>query len=619
MGSIGTFGSYNIARLGIFAAQGGLNVTGNNIANINTEGYTRQRLNQSALRTGGADRYTASSSYGSGAGVYCDGTSQTRDLYLDIRYRSEAASVGASDTWLAGLNDIAAIMDEVGDGQGDGIIEAQFSKLIDTLQNLSVYTGQEEYEVQVRSAAQTLVSLFNSYSTQLQTIHDNTDKEIKQEVIDANSILEQIRTLNASIRKSELHGDNALELQDERNMLLDQLAEYMDIDVIYDKEEIGAGLSVTKLVVKLANSNPDPTVHSDETTLIDGVYARQLELSEDGNYDAKLTNLTNSVGAVYTNTTTDVTALTTLPAGVTLNTPATTVSELSGFRTKITTTYEEITKPQQDANGNPVLDGNGNPVTTFVGYRKTVITEKTSIETSLDDNDLYGSIQSLRELLTEEGEFASNADLAKDEDAATKRGIPFYQQALDLLANKMADIFNSSNTQGTAAKAGVLFSNSGDTDDGTGITAGNISISASWATGAVGVVNSFQTGAGSTANDNILELIAKMDADHDFDPTALFNATDPNKPASTQFFSGSFQEMFSNIGSILGNDQSYTSTMLDTYHASAVDLDASRDNVSSVDLNDEAANLMMYQSAYSAACRVMTTIDEALNKLINGI
>ena len=62
MGSIGTFGSYNIARLGIFAAQGGLNVTGNNIANINTDGYTRQRLNQSALRTGGADRYTSSSS-----------------------------------------------------------------------------------------------------------------------------------------------------------------------------------------------------------------------------------------------------------------------------------------------------------------------------------------------------------------------------------------------------------------------------------------------------------------------------------------------------------------------------------------------------------------------------
>ena len=60
------------------------------------------------------------------------------------------------------------------------------------------------------------------------------------------------------------------------------------------------------------------------------------------------------------------------------------------------------------------------------------------------------------------------------------------------------------------------------------------------------------------------------------------------------------------------------STLLDNYSVAAVDLDASRDNVSSVDLNDEATNLMQYQSAYNAAARVITTIDEALDKLING-
>ena len=52
-----TFGSFNTVRLGIYAAQKGLDVTGNNITNINTAGYTRQRLDQVSLITSASDRY----------------------------------------------------------------------------------------------------------------------------------------------------------------------------------------------------------------------------------------------------------------------------------------------------------------------------------------------------------------------------------------------------------------------------------------------------------------------------------------------------------------------------------------------------------------------------------
>ena len=61
-----------------------------------------------------------------------------------------------------------------------------------------------------------------------------------------------------------------------------------------------------------------------------------------------------------------------------------------------------------------------------------------------------------------------------------------------------------------------------------------------------------------------------------------------------------------------------TSTVLDTYYASSVEIDTSRSSVSSVDLNDEAANLMQYSQSYNAACRLMTTLDSMLDKLING-
>ena len=49
-----------------------------------------------------------------------------------------------------------------------------------------------------------------------------------------------------------------------------------------------------------------------------------------------------------------------------------------------------------------------------------------------------------------------------------------------------------------------------------------------------------------------------------------------------------------------------------------MDLDSSREGVSGVDLNDEAMNIMQYQKAYSAACRMMTAIDEAIERLINN-
>ena len=81
-----TFGSFNTVRLGIYAAQKGLDVTGNNITNINTTGYTRQRLDQSSFVGGGADHYSPTFGVKVGNGVLTTGVSQLRDPFLDIAY-----------------------------------------------------------------------------------------------------------------------------------------------------------------------------------------------------------------------------------------------------------------------------------------------------------------------------------------------------------------------------------------------------------------------------------------------------------------------------------------------------------------------------------------------------
>lgn len=226
MSSIGTFGAFTTARLGIYAAQLGLNVTGNNIANINTYGYTRQSLDQISLRTGVGDRYQSAFDVRVGNGVLATGVSQIRDPYLDIRYRTESASVGAMNTKLEGLGDLAAILDEVGLGdEQNGLIHAQFGDLLEKLQNLSTNTNQGEFDTQVRSSVEALVTLFNSYAGKLEQLQENTISSFKEDIKRVNDILANIADLNAQIRKSDIHGDSALEMRDERNRLIDELSQ----------------------------------------------------------------------------------------------------------------------------------------------------------------------------------------------------------------------------------------------------------------------------------------------------------------------------------------------------------------------------------------------------------
>ena len=664
MGSIGTFGSFTQARLAIYAAHKGLSVTGNNIANVNTTGYTRQRLEQSSFGASGADRYYSSFDSRVGNGVLCTGLTQLRDPYLDIRYRGEMANVGSMDTKLGGLENIQAVLDEVGKGDDAfGIIEAQLSDLVAKLRQLSDQTGHSLYDIQVRASADTLTKQLNAYASRLQEVYKNNMASYQQDVSKVNGILTNIRDLNATIRKNEIHGDNSLELRDERNVLIDQLSQYMKIDVTYTTEELGGGQTVEKLIIKLGDANPDGKPGgTDTTTLIDGVYGAQLSTTQvpkpNPDFDkTKPDNATDNQRYL----------------------------DVDGNKTNDEKKATKIDDPNLGLTVSALTDRKGAVMKDKDG--------KESKAVDLADNDLYGALQSQRELLTRSGEFSTDAAIKSDPNAASQRGIPYYQKSLDLLARQFAQTLNDANqgfvydengnyVKGTMdadgkiardnpssftfvnpqnnaethtlnrndtmdsvpewvkteiKKSGAnsvedylkgnkgismgvpLFSNRGDRNDTDGITAANISISAKWAEGPQ-IVRSFQLPSAmdkipSTESSNIDHMIYLFEKKQDYKPGTV-------KPDAagkdTTMFTGSFQEMWSNIGSVLGNDMKVTSTLLDAYYASSVSLDTSRDSVSSVDFNDEAMNLMQYSKSYSAACRLMTTIDSVLDKLING-
>ena len=529
-----TFGSFGVARLGIYAAQKGLDVTGNNITNINTPGYTRQRLDQVSLISSVSDKYFNQNMTRVGQGVLTTGVSQLRDPGLDLIYREAQADLGASGGKLEGLGSLASILDEV--GKGDGVILSQLNDLRDLISK-AVTNGIQGYDSLIRESASALCTYLNSTAKKLENLQGTYETYLDQDIQKVNDILKNIQDLNTSIRDADIRGDDALELRDSRNMLLDELSQYMDIDVKYTMEDLGAGFMVEKLTVTLGTGN--------QNTLIDGEYAAKIgRFPDDDNYNIQLYAL-------------------------------------------------------RDADGQKKDDNDTDPVT-------------------LGDNDLYGSLQARREMLTESGEYTTQDTVNNvDKNAAVKRGIPYYRNALDSLARELAKEMNALNNVNDVdiPGKGNLFSVGSDTNDttdanGQGITAANISVSKGWREGSISMIPSRDPGASSGDTSNLAAFLSLFEKTVEFDPKTLVG------DAVGSPYEGTFEDMLLHIQSTLAEDQMSTSSVYNNYAITANEIYTDRDSLSGVDLNDEATNLMVYQKAYTAACRLMTTLDEALDSLL---
>ena len=99
-----SFTGFNTARLGLMASQNAMEVTGQNITNVKTTGYSRQRLEQSSL-FGSTNIYNKVSDAHIGYGVIVNTVSQIRDPFVDTRYRLQMANLGEFDKKLSILND----------------------------------------------------------------------------------------------------------------------------------------------------------------------------------------------------------------------------------------------------------------------------------------------------------------------------------------------------------------------------------------------------------------------------------------------------------------------------------------------------------------------------------
>ncbi len=227
--------SMNIAKSALTVNQFALNVVSNNVANMNTEGYMKQRVNLMELE--GYTPYSSAKGIqiykGGGVGI-SDISQYMNDFQLGdlMGQNSELSSLTSQ---LGGLKDIADILNEL----GDGALSTAFSEFYSAAQYLSQDPSNSVLRINYVNAAETVAETFNQISDALSEKReslvgsldypDSVNKSQAGVVVEEiNELLKQITTLNNTIVKTNSTGSVSNELVNQRNQLMQELSNYVD-------------------------------------------------------------------------------------------------------------------------------------------------------------------------------------------------------------------------------------------------------------------------------------------------------------------------------------------------------------------------------------------------------
>lgn len=556
-----TFSGLNTAFSALQASQKRLDITGQNLANMNTPGYTRQQLETSSLYYGGpVSNRMGGSSLITGYGVSMDRVSQIRDPYLDMQYRGQMTNSGYTDAFQSALDSLSRILDE---SNISGIRQA-FDDIQSTLTSMQSKPDDTVYESELRSRMQALTNLLNSSANQINEAKKNQFQKLdgsgsseSGDIQKVNDILRQVGDLNHQIKRNQIKGQPSLELLDQRNLLLDELSSYLPVEISYYKDENHDGKDAdgNYAIHELYDVK---NTYDDDGNLINQTILGKKEWPDDLRVEM---TYTDSDGMVKRFTLVD------------------------GTEGKAGENYAELKMKTGDAD-HPDLAS-----IEFLSPKSKAL--QTSVTASSQGIQFSGgTIQVGLDMLGKDGSMT--------DDTNDVRGYQYYMNQLDKLAQTFADTMNNINKNGS--KPGDpyhLLINKGDQTDAD-ITAANIGISSSWQNGGTHIGTGSGTGVDESPSDTVMNMINAMKSPH----AGLGN--------------NSFSDFMNNVSSILANDSASNQTALQTNVTVLNGIQNARDSVSGVSLNEEGSNTMVYLSAYNAASRLMTALDEALNTLINS-
>ena len=218
--------SLGVAVSGLNAAQTGLYVTGHNMANSGTEGYSRQRPVQADFlysRVGQNDLGV----FQKGLGTDIKGIVQLRDRFLDAAYRIENSRLGFYTVKAETGSEIESI---IGETQSQYNFQSVIIDLWNALNELSAHPEGLETRGNFVATAVSFVTKATDVYNRLFAYQHNLDDKIRGEVKEVNSLISQINKLNRAIAQADMTGDHANDYRDQRSVCLDNLSKILPVD-----------------------------------------------------------------------------------------------------------------------------------------------------------------------------------------------------------------------------------------------------------------------------------------------------------------------------------------------------------------------------------------------------
>ena len=230
---VGLRSIFDIGRKGLRTNLAGLDVTGNNIANVNTEGYSREKIQFKPS-------HSMKTPYGVfGTGAEIEGVNRVRDAIVDRQIRTQSSPMGEYEVLENLYTQIENIFNEPNAEYG---IRTQIERLFNSFYELANDPESGTARNIVYSQAQVLSEVINRIDQQLTTLSDDIGFEINQKVDEINNISARIASLNIKIASAENNNASANQLRDERDLELDRLSK---ISNVYYNEESSGSINVS--------------------------------------------------------------------------------------------------------------------------------------------------------------------------------------------------------------------------------------------------------------------------------------------------------------------------------------------------------------------------------------
>lgn len=611
----GLFDTFTIAKRGLNVQQTNIDVTSHNISNASTTGYSRQRAVVETTRPfGGMSRFDTCSVGQIGTGSQITAIQRIRDSFIDYQVRSETGTAGYYTTTSDALTKVEGVFSE----PSDTGIQELMNNFFSAFQEVSKNPDKSDVKTVAIQKASSLADAINYAYNQLQTNIDDSQKTLLTNVTDVNSYLDQINELNKQIRSVSAVGETPNDLMDKRDNLIDQLSNDFGIKIDKDKFD-----SINLSSIEYPNSvfvkaNPSDVDYSrlsyvesavaeeapkanptDPTTYTGKVTVTYYPL---GNKDLPLQTLTINdggkaladelnqcrilisdkdgiVGATDTSTTPPTT------------TPPTTEADLKKYIFK-TYEYESGVNNVDNNHIKGQIAGNQGVQVTIKSYMDNL--DKLAAGLAYSVNAIAtASLDS-----ASAGQGLNNNPIFVTYDSTTQT-YSTNDTGITAKSIKVSDVLVKDPTKLNCAAT----STSGDGDGSRANAIANLNI----------VKMDFSS---ITASDD-LTAMDRQDFLTKLGITGFSDTTDLALTAGTNgFTSDSYYKSIINKCAVDTQEAGRISSNQDVILSN---LDSQRQAVSGVSIDEETTNLIQYQHAYQANAKVISTIDELLDVVINGL